>query len=503
MKNFFHNVLSFLRVRVAIDGLEVSDEVLRLIHVDKTGWHMAAVRLAPGVMEKGKIKDAQAFTAALRELRSKIPSIKKNKKVNVAVALSSVNMYSQVFTLPFMAGADLEKAIGLNVQMISPVDVSRAYYGWQLLGRDETQLRSEVAAAFADKTIVDEMAQALYTAGFVTVGVESRALAIVRALREKGTAVDMEKSYILLEIDNSGIDFLVIRKGKLYFEYQNAWGDVADQKGQVSVDAFAAMLASSMRQVMNFYSQHWPEPLSGVILSAAAFKDEAERAIQDVALLPIIPLALMTEQPIAPEWYAAFGCGLRGLRVGPKDEEINLSGSGAMDLFYEERLLDFMSLWRVLVPVVLSCLIIVFVLVNYFLETTKASIGSEAAAAQSDGGVSADIAALDASSTAFNQLVSLAADAESQLNKNYLMITDINAAAVANGVTVTNISFQAANAPILVAGTASEETQIPAFQNAIQADPHFGTVTLPLLNIQQNGAGAYTFSMSFPLTSGF
>jgi len=106
------------------------------------------------------------FVTALRELKSRVPSARgKNKKLNIFVALSSVNMYSQVFTLPFMEEKDLGKAISLNVQMVSPVDINHAYFSWQMLGRDEKNLRSEIAAAFTDKTVVDEMAQALYSAG--------------------------------------------------------------------------------------------------------------------------------------------------------------------------------------------------------------------------------------------------------------------------------------------------------------------------------------------------
>ena len=196
MKPYFQKILSLLRVSVHPDGLEVSDQVLRFAYFYRDAWQMEAVRLVPGIMEKGVIKDAPAFATALHELRSKLPSAKRNKRIiNVFVAMSSVNMYSQVFTLPFMEGGDLDKAIELNVQMISPVDISHAYFGWQLLSRNETTLRSEIAAAFADKAIVDAVTQALYAAGFVTVGVESRALALVRALREKGTGVDKKQSY--------------------------------------------------------------------------------------------------------------------------------------------------------------------------------------------------------------------------------------------------------------------------------------------------------------------
>ena len=384
--------------------------------------------------------------------------------------------------------------------MISPVDVSHAYFGWQLLSRNETTLRSEIAAAFADKAIVDAMTQALYSAGFVTVGVESRALALVRVLREKGDGVDKRQSYLLVDVDSAGVDFLIVRNGALYFEYATPWADIADEKGQVAVAKFEEALSSSMRQVLNFYSQHWPEPLAGVILSAVAFNDEAVRAIQSSSALPIIPFALSaTEQQIPLEWLVAFGCGLRGLHADLDDKEINLSGSGAMDAFHEERTVDFLVLWRVIVPVVLGCLVVIFILADNFLGMIKTDIESAAGFTQQGSGL-AEIATLKASSTAFNQSVALVANAEGQTTRSYLMIADINAAATANDITVSNISFQSASTPILVAGSALSETQIAAFRDAIQSDPHFGMVTLPLLNIQASG-GAYTFSMSFPLSS--
>ena len=500
LKIYYQKTLSFLRIRSHADGLEVSDQVLRLVYLHDEEWRMAAVRLTPGILEKGIIKDKEAFANALRELRAQVPEMKrKDKKMNLFVALSSVNIYSQVFTLPFMEGEDLDKAIALNVQMVSPVDIANSYFGWQLLGRDEASLRSEIAAAFVEKAVVDDMIHALYAAGFITVGIVSRALAFVQTLREKGVGVDKEKSYLLVDIDNSGIDFLIIRKGKLYFEYANAWADIADEKGQIPVTKFEETLTVNLRQVLNFFSQHWPEPLAGIILSAVAFEEQAEQAVKNSTTLPLVQISLATSQQISPEWFVAFGCGLRGLRIGSEDEEINLSGSGAMDTFRREQTLNFFALWRVLIPVALGCLVLVYVLANNFLDATRASIESSLALSQ-PGSESANIASLEASSTAFNQSVALVANAETQINRDYLMIADINAIAAANGVTVTHISFRAANAPILVACTAQSETQIAAFQSAVQKDPHFGVVTLPLLNIQGNN-GAYTFSVTFPLSS--
>lgn len=501
IKSYFQRFLSLLRIRTIAAGLEVSDQVLRFVYADKGRWSMEAIRLEPGILEKGSIKDAPALAAALGELRSRVPSLrKKGAKMNVVVSLSSVNMYAQVFTLPtMMEGEGLDKAISLNVQMASPVDIAHAYYGWQLLGHDEAGLRLEVAAAFVDKNLVDAIVQALYTAGFVTIGVESRALSLMRFMREGTTGIEAEKSYLLLDVDNSGIDFLIVRKGQLYFEYANQWADIADEKGQISVEKFEEVLGASLRQVTNFYAQRWQDPLAGVVVSATAFTEEAVRAVGASVPLPVIPLTLAPGVETSPEWFVAFGCALRGLNANMKDKEINLSGDEALDTFREERILNFMNLWRVMVPSVLGFLLVVLFLVNGFLNTVRSGIEAQPAFSE-HGAEAAQVAALEASSTAFNQEVSLVADAENQISDNYLIISDINTIAGENDVSIDQISFPAASSPITVTGVAPSTDQIVSFKNAIQSDPKFGTVTLPLLDIQQDGtAGGYSFTASFPL----
>jgi Tfp pilus assembly PilM family ATPase len=501
IKLFLQKILSSLSVRSLVGGLEISDQVLRLVYYSGKTWQLAAIRLAPGVLEKGKIKDRQAFIVALQELKAKVPfGKKKGKKMNVVVSLSSVNMYSQVFTLPIMQGKELTNAVDLNVKMLSPVDITQTYFGWEVLGNDETSLKAEVAAAFIDRPLVDDMVQALYAAGFITVGVESRALALVRIFRQKGSGADVNKSYLLLDVDNSGIDFLVIRKGKLYFEYATQWNDLADAKGQIYITKFKEALTADLRQVMNFSGQHWSEPIDAIILAATAFEKEAEEAVAAATSLPVIRMTLVMDQQVSLEWMVALGCSLRGVGGALRDKEINLSGEGAIDTFHREQLLNFVTLWRVLVPVVLGCLVIMFALADNFLSGTRSGINVQPAFNQQE---SAEMEALEASSTAFNQSVALVANAESKLNKDYLLIADIESAAVANGITIQHLSFQSPGSPILVAGAALSETQIVAFKNAIQNNPHFGAVNLPLTNIQGDASSSYTFSMEFPLTSGF
>ncbi len=498
MKKFLSKILSFLRVKSVAGGLEVSDQVLRLVYFNGKLWELAAVRIAPGVMEKGRIKDAAAFTAALAELKKKVPfSHSKRKKMNVIVALSSVKMYTQVFTLPAMEGKGLADAVELNLKMLSPLDASAAYSGWEPIGKDETGLHTEVAAAFIEKALVDEMTQALYGAGFITVGIESRALALARIFREKGAGADLGKSYLVLDIDNSGIDFLVVRKGRLYFEYPTEWGELGDEKGQIPMERFTGMLAANLRQVVNFAGQHWPsEPLAAVVLSAALFEKEASAAIAGASSLPVIRLSLEMGQPISSEWLVAIGCSLRGADTNLRDTEINLSGQGAIDMFHNEQLMNFMVLWRVLVPSILALLVAALVIADNFLVGMKASVQAQSLSVNPKA--SAQVAALSASSTAFNQEVALVANAEHRISMNYLMVNDLTNLASANGIAVNTIAFQGQGSPILFGGTAQAETGIVAFKAAVQGDRHFSGVNLPLSGIQQNNNG-YTFSMTFSL----
>ena len=108
--------------------------------------------------------------------------------------------------------------------------------------------------AFADRAIVDTMTGALFSAGFVVTAVESKALAIARMMREYGSGLDPEKSYLVAIIDDSGLDFIIVRRGKLCFEYMDPWRDIADKKGEITFDRFKHAFALDLRQVIEFLS---------------------------------------------------------------------------------------------------------------------------------------------------------------------------------------------------------------------------------------------------------
>jgi hypothetical protein len=497
MKKIFAKLLSLLRVRASAAGLEVNDQVVRLARYDGKVWQMDAIRLEPGIVQKGKIQKRDEFIAVLTALKAKAGK-KVNKKMNVVVCLSSVEAYTQVFSLPVVAGADLEKAVELNLQMASPLEAGQGYSGWQIVGRDEGALKIEILSSFIDRKVVDETADALFEAGFLVMAVESRALALTRLLREKGAGVDVGKPYVFVSIDDAGLDFLIIRNGALYFEYANPWRDLMDDKGDISVAKFETTLGASIRQVSNFYNQHWSEPLSAIILSAVALEEEAEKVIAQNASVPAARLTLVMGQPISSEWLVTLGCSLRGSQLKGLDREISLLGEDSRDRFHEEQLLHFMNFWRVIIPVTLGLLVLAFVATNIVLSNTREDIESRSDF-NLNGADTAQVVSLEASSTAFNQMVTLMTATEKSISPKNVVLQKILTLAASNQVTINRLSFQSFGTPITFSGSAPTEGDVVNFKAALQSDPEISAINLPLTGIQTNGS-TVTFSVTFTFT---
>lgn len=490
-------LLRFLHIRPVTGGLEVTDQLLRLAYFDGTAWQFRAVRVEPGVLDGGKIKDEFAFAAALASLRSQIPELaNKNGTMNVIVSLGAVSIYNQIFNLPLIAGEGFETAVRLNLQMSSSAVAAEAYSGWEIISRNEAAGRVEVLGAFADRAIVDAMTGALFSAGFVVTAVESKALAIARMMREYGSAIDPAKSYLIAIIDDSGLDFIIVRRGRLCFEYMDPWRDIADKKGEITLDRFKHSFALDLRQVVNFYRQHWTEPLAAIGLSGDSLVAEARAVIETTEPTLVFLLEDGLGGTVPNAWIVALGSGLRGAASGSKDREITFLGGGAKRLFENSRVLNFLSFWRVAVPVVLAILLGVFVLADVFLQTTENNDATYSASIVSVGaGTNKEMSGLVSQANIFNSSVAMIASTEPS-NPRYAMIETISNAAAASGIVITHITLQSDTEPISVSGQAQSEDAILAFKSTIEQIPNFTSADLPLAGIQGSGS-SFTFSMTF------
>jgi len=493
---YWKKIAEFLQLRPIVGGLDISDAVVRFAYPDGEIWRVHGIRLAPGTMEKGTIKDRESFIAAMRTLKLRMfPRKRAREMVSAIVTLSSVNVYSQVFSIPVMQGATLEKALELNIQMASPIDFAHAYAGSQIIGRDPTLGRFEVFAAFIERVTVDEIKSALAEAGFLTIVLEPRSLALVRAFREAREGFDPARSYILMHLDNAGIDFIVVRHGELYFDYFNQWRDLADEKGEIPRAEFVASVTRNLRQVLNFYTQHWQEPIAEFVLSAVAFREETEAIVKEVVSFPVRTLEFREADGAGSEWAVAAGAALRGQEPRGKDNETSLLGIGASEEFHRERLLELARFWRLLLPASLGVLLLAFFLADIFLVQTKASLESQALFTLSAAQAAQDTA-LANQATQFNAEVAWIKAAEQTSISEAAFWDAISAVTAPNNVTIDHLSFQSPGAPISLTGEAVSESDLTNFKNALNANPKFQDVQLPLSSVNLSSAGV-SFSMTF------
>ena len=498
IRSFIAGILTFLRIRRPAAGLEVSDQVVRLVYARRKVWQLSAVRLAPGVIESGRIKDRKAFIEALGQLKEKVLGRSRRKRIDVVLCPSSIPAFTQVFSLPGGQGKEFSEAVTLNMAMASPMEAGKAYEDWQAIGRDERTFQTEIFSAFMERAAVDEMVDALFDAGFVTVSVESRELALARVLRAKAAGVDPAKSYVFVSVDNIGIDFLIIRHGNLYFNYSEPWRDIADEKGEIPLPKLAETLTASVRRVVAFYRERSSDPIAAVILASAALDEESAVAIASAVSAPVVRLTLVVGQAISPEWLAAVGSSLRETETAVRGREINFMGEASQDRFLSTQFSEFLEFWRVAIPVALGLLVGTFLLTDLFLISTKQSI--EVRSNFNVGGPqSAEIKALTASSTQFNQMVALVQSVEGSLGSPGPMFAEVTRIAQANQVTVDRIDFASGGAPIVLAGVASAENDIIAFKAAVAGSPDFSSVSLPLTSLRTTG-NTFSFSMSFYYT---
>jgi hypothetical protein len=477
-----------------VGGLEISDTALRFAEWSGGRWVTAGLRLPPGLVENGKIKDRDQFIAALLALHSQIAPKKPRKKIGVVASLGSVDIYSQTFSLPVIEGENLEKAVQLNIQMASPTEAAETYSGWQMVGEDKSAVRLEILSAFIKRELVDQIISALRAANFTPHSLEPRGLSLTRVIRELGEGFDPARPYLVLVADESGLELLIIRRAQLYFQYFTPWSEIYGGERQITQEAFEAAVIRSLHQVLNFYRSHWSEALSDVYLATPGLKEEIARIISANFSLNILELRLRN-LPATPDWFVALGAALRGMIPPSKDTEMSLLGVSAQEEFRREQILNFLEFWRVLMPASLGILVAAFILAEAFLLRLNGGLAArQAEIVRSDR--SAEIQDLQAKADEFNRSVNLIRSVLEQSRPRFEAAGKVADLMRARRAVLVRFWDQGSSLPITVSGRAETEADIRNFAADLGKSGEFQNINLPLSDIRPGADGVY-FSVSF------
>lgn len=491
-------MLSFLRARTKIGGLEISDTALRFAYFKDKTFHVTGLRLPPGIVGNGEIKNREQLVEALRNLRKQIPAdFHQRKLIDVVATLSSARVYIQAFTLPLIEGENLEEAVQLNIKMISPIELSRAYSGWQSVNQNRNELKLEILSAFIDKAFINQVNGLLKEAGFSPIAAESGALSLARLVRERAVGFEPDKFYLLASIDNRGLQFLIIRQGQLHFEYFNSWDDIKGDAKQISWQDFEAAVKRNLHQVLNFYSTHWPEPLGEVFLLTNAFGKEISNVIRENFSLTVKELKLKFDQPIGRELFEVVGATLRAEMPRSRDRDINLLGITVQEEFRRRQIIDFLKFWELLVPSLLGVLLVALVVPYLFFINIRHSLESQSSFSMSEKRTE-EIGSLKSQMDEFNRSVSLISSLQGSLKPKTPLLDKIGSLMSSGGLTLDRLYLQPGGLQTVLSGEVKSQDRLLNFKNALAADPAFSSVNLPLPDIQPENNGL-SFTINFVL----
>lgn len=471
-----------------IGGLEISDAHIRFFDARKKIW-TSALRMPPGIIQGGKIMDGVKFREALVELRKGFAA-KPKEKINVIISLPAEVVYLQVFNLPYLTGENLESAVNLNLQMISPMPFEDAYVSWEVLGETEDG-QLEILSAFSEKKNIELLVSGCRESNFMVVAIEPAILSLVRSVKEI-TGIDMKDPHVILNSSDMGMDFAGIKNNKVYFDYFVSWRSIYGDAKEISRTRFEETIVQYVRKVLTFSASHSRSEMKRLLLVTQALEESFRDVIRSNFNLQVMPIAFTKYGKMNPEWGIALGAYERGRIPRSKDALISLTSIGTKEEFEDSQIISFIVLWRNVALTFSAFIFLAFLSVNIFIGNISEKLKTQPAQAFSEAQVK-ELTGLKAEAKEFNSYVALIAAAK--YGQSALIPYFSKLITLGQGLKFTRIYFQSFTAPVIINGEAESEQAVLNFKNIVAQQSEFKDIQLPLTGLITSGVKT-TFSMT-------
>jgi len=477
---------------VNVGGLHITDFAVRYVDVKGGKFIRESLRLPPGVVEGGRVKNRDALAAVLAELRIRVtPDI--SKSLSVVLSLPIRDVYIQVFSVPQVAEEGFEEAAELNAKMVSPIDAENAYYGWQRIS-EEFSASAEVnmLGAFVQRPIVDEFADVIEFAGFGIAAVEFESMSLARGVN-RAKLVGAGRPHVVMQIAVEGINLVVVRRGMPHFHYFHSWSEIQGDGKTISLDKFKSALKDELSRIINFYLTHWSgEQIDDIVVITPAFGGDISNLIKE----EFKGLKAQIAEPLRIS--AVVGAAWRGVVPRFSDNEISLSSISALGVFERQQTQNFIRIWRNILATSMGFLLLLFVASNIFLRVQMAGLLDDQRSILVNPDVE-EYTALSEKANEFNRLIAMARSIKAGNIETSSFLKEIDRAAGPD-IGITRIDYNPPSVGIVLRGTAPNESSAVDFKNRIAEVPQFSNVNLPLHNISNEGEGV-SFNLDFKVIS--
>lgn len=481
-----------LSSRPKIGGLQINNNSLEFVLIEENKPKMAVLPLTPGIIVDGRVKNIEEFSKAVVKFREIITGGKKREKIKVIVSLPAEIIFNQNFNIPNVGSENLKEAARLNLQMISPLPAEKSYSDWQII--NETPDRYELLGVLAEKNVIDDFSSALIAGGFLPVAFEYPALSLARFINK---FADIEgKTILTINVSSDGIDLLILKNSRLYFDHFRSWHSIQGEERQITKSAFEAAIIEETQRVINFSSSRFRENLEKVIVFASGLEEDIRRLLSERFSFSVLSFQNNAFMAAGPQWFAAVGASLRGLEERGKDIEISLSSLTTAENFYREQTLGFIDLWRNIFLTVGCFFLAVFLAVNFslgnFLEKKEKNLLSFNAQPAIE-----ELNFLVGKAGEFNKLVGMIEKSSLATLPFREVLSKLQAVANKNDVFLDNVDIISTESPVKISGRAPNNIAAIQFKNDLSAVPNFSQVDLPFTAITSLSDSSVGFNLTF------
>ena len=479
---------------VAVGGLEISATSLKYLLVKNETIIQASLRLPPGIIEKGAIKNRKNFIEALKNLHGQISPA--NKIVASILTLPSNLVFTQSFSVPIIEKEHLEESIKLNLQMISPNKIEDSYYDWQEIKINKDLGQLELLGAFAARIVIDEFTTALTEAGFNCVAVEFPGLALARLIRERWGGIEAEQQYLLIYVNSEGLLLVILKNGNVYFNHFTLWQNAAIAGSTFTFDQIKNFLSQELQRVVNFYVGRAGKQISEAILISPVFNYEIVKMISEQMNIKIRNLTIAELPKLQPNWFPVLGSGLRGTVSRSRDTDITLTPTNTQVEYYQERTVTFIGLWR---NIIVGTFIFIFaaaITIDTLLIKEQTRLSTKLTTEFSDQDLQ-NSQSVQSKITDFNHQLDFIEKTSNLETRWSPIISEI--AFVSNDITIDRLFLDKINQKGVITGQAKTESSAVEYKNRLSTVAGISDPSLPLSNLQSTIDNLVNFTINFKL----
>ncbi len=492
LTKFFRALKNFLVSPLNIGALEISSTSLKYLLIRGSTIVQASLRLPPGVVEKGIVKNREVFLAALRNLHLQIaPS---QKPINVILTVPSNLVFAQAFNVPMVAKENLSEAIKLNLQMVSPNKIEDSYYDYQEIKINKDMGHLDLLGAFTNMGPINEYEKALREANFVPVAVEFPGLSLARLINQRWGGIELEQNYLLLYVSGEGVLMMILKNGNLAFNHFTPWEDAMAAASSLTFPEVREIIKREMQRVLNFYLSRTGKGIEEAVLISPVFNYEIVKLASEEMKLKIRNLTIAELPKLQPSWFPALGAALRGLLSRSKDTDISLAATGSQTEYYQERALNFIDLWRNVIVGTLILVLASFVMIDTIFAKQQSQFEKQLVSNVDETIVQGSLMVRN-KITAFNTLLGIVQITSK--NENAWSPTLKNLAKLAAGdIQFDRIYVNKSDMHGVLTGHGRSDDAVLEFKDRLAADPHSAAVNLPLSNIKIEADKSANFSLN-------